>query len=62
MKADDVELCRVFGQMSREYHGDVPWDACVAQLRDGWLRVRRDPTLDWQDVEPLIRAFWELPE
>jgi hypothetical protein len=48
--------------MSREYYGDLPWDACLPRLQDGWIRVRRDPTLDWHEVEPLIRAFWEGPE
>ncbi|WP_101926430.1 MULTISPECIES: hypothetical protein [Luteimonas] len=62
MNVEDVELCRVYGQMSREYYGDLPWDACLPRLQDGWIRVRRDPTLDWHEVEPLIRAFWEGPE
>lgn len=60
MGIDEIELCRVYGQMSREYLGDVPWDQCEERLRAGWLRLRRDPGLRWEDAEPLVRAFWEL--
>lgn len=60
MNADEIELCRVYGQMSKEYLGDLPWDACVDRLRDGWLRLRRDPALQWDEAEPLVRTFWEL--
>lgn len=60
MNAEDVELCRVYGQMSREYLGDRAWDECEAQLREGWLRLRRDPEMSWEDAAPLVQAFWEL--
>jgi|GEM_PF-1475306 len=60
VNADDVELCRVYGQMSREYLGDRPWNECEAQLRDGWMRLRRDPDMSWDDAAPLVRTFWEL--
>ncbi|VXB24408.1 conserved hypothetical protein [Luteimonas sp. 9C] len=60
MNADDVELCRVYGQMSREYLGDRAWSECEAQLRDGWHRLRRDPGVRWEDAAPLVRTFWDL--
>jgi len=60
LNADHVELCRIYGQMSREYLGDQPWDECEPQLRDGWLRLRRDPALEWEDAAALVRTFWEL--
>ncbi|MET0329378.1 MAG: hypothetical protein ABW163_11515 [Luteimonas sp.] len=60
MNANDVELCRVYGQLSREYLGDRTWIDCEPQLRAGWLRVRRDPALAWEDVASLVKTFWEL--
>ena len=60
MNADDIELCRVYGLMSREYFGDASWDACEPQLKEGWLRLRRDPALHWEDAAPLVRTFWDL--
>ncbi|MDR7193233.1 hypothetical protein J2W68_001967 [Luteimonas terrae] len=60
VNADDVELCRVYGQLSREYLGARSWADCEAQLRDGWLRLRRDPAMNWEDAAPLVRTFWEL--
>lgn len=60
MHADDVALCRIYGQMSREHFGDVPWDTCLEQLAEGWLRVRRDPRIAWRQAKPLVQAFWEL--
>ncbi|MCD9006514.1 hypothetical protein LDO31_09760 [Luteimonas sp. XNQY3] len=46
--------------MSREYLGDRSWSECEAQLRDGWMRLRRDPDTGWEDAAPLVRTFWEL--
>lgn len=60
MNAEDVELCRIYGQMSREYLEGRPWAECEAQLRDGWMRLRRDPDMSWEEVAPLVRTFWEL--
>ncbi|WP_394000015.1 hypothetical protein ACF3M1_09335 [Luteimonas sp. WGS1318] len=60
MNADDIELCRIYGQLSREYLADKTWDQCVHQLAEGWLRVRRSPSLEWQRAEPLVRTFWDL--
>ena len=60
MNSEDVELCRVYGQMSREYLGNLPWEACETRLEAGWLRIRRDPAMSWDDASPLVRAFWEL--
>ncbi|WP_156170300.1 hypothetical protein [Luteimonas sp. FCS-9] len=62
MKTDDVELCRIYGQMAREYLGAVPWEDCASRLEAGWLRLRRNEALEWEDAEPLIRAFWELAD
>ncbi|MEN4903019.1 hypothetical protein [Luteimonas sp. TWI1416] len=62
MRTDDVELCRIYGQMAREYLGTVSWEECVAQLEAGWLRLRRDESIAWDDAEPLVRAFWELAD
>jgi len=60
VNADDVELCRIYGQLSREYLGGRPWQECEPQLREGWIRLRRDPALSWEDAAPLVRTFWEL--
>jgi len=60
VNADDVELCRVYGQMSRDYLGHRAWVECEPQLRAGWLRLRRNPALDWDDVASLVKTFWEL--
>lgn len=58
MNADEIELCRIYGHLSREYLGEVDWETCVDRLRQGWLRLRRDPSLQWDEAEPLIRVFW----
>lgn len=60
MNADDVELCRIYGQMSREYLQDRSWSESETQLREGWLRLRRNPDMSWEDAAPLVRTFWEL--
>jgi hypothetical protein len=62
MGTDDVELCCIYGQMAREYLGTVPWEDCVARLEAGWLRLRHDDSVAWDEAEPLIRAFWELAD
>jgi hypothetical protein len=46
--------------MSREYLGDRAWSDCEAQLREGWIRLRRNPEVDWDDAAPLVRTFWDL--
>ena len=60
MNTDDVELCRIYGQMSREYFGERTWSECEAQLREGWLRLRRDPEVTWEEAAPLVKTFWNL--
>lgn len=60
MNANDIELCRVYGQISREYLGDVSWEQSEPRLREGWNRLRRDPAVDWDRAEPLVRTFWNL--
>lgn len=60
VNAEDVELCRVYGQMSREYLGERSWDECESQLREGWLRLCRNPDVSWEDAAPLVQTFWEL--
>ncbi|MDR6991008.1 hypothetical protein [Luteimonas sp. 3794] len=60
MNADDVELCRIYGQMSREYLSARSWRECEAELQAGWIRLRRDPQMTWEDAAPLVRTFWEL--
>lgn len=60
MNIDDVELCRIYGQMSREYFGGRTWSECEARLREGWLRLRRDPEVSWEEAAPLVQTFWSL--
>jgi len=46
--------------MSREYLGDRSWEECEPQLREGWLRLRRNPDMSWEDAAPLVQTFWDL--
>lgn len=57
-EVDDVELCRIYGELARAYY-EEPWDACVLHLRAGWLRVRGGSRMDWEETEPLIREGWD---
>jgi hypothetical protein len=54
----DLRLCHIYGAQSREFHSQESWDTCVERLQHGWLRIRGDCQLAWDDAEPHVRAAW----
>jgi len=55
----DREFCQIYGEQSREFFGNVPWEFTVPQLQEGWMRVRGRSDLEWADAEPHVRAGWD---
>lgn len=56
---EDRLFCRMFGENSRVLHGDVPWELCVANVRDGWTRARRESRLSWINATKHVRSGWD---
>jgi hypothetical protein len=53
-ETDDIELCWICGQLARAHH-EAPWDTCEERLRAGWLQVRGNSRMEWDEAGPLTR-------
>jgi hypothetical protein len=56
---EDIEFCRLYGEMSREFYGSIPWELAGPRLAGHWARVRGSCVVGWADARPYVREGWD---